>query len=224
MRMITRSPAARRVLQPSIPIGGVRGRARVVDLAARRTRTAALFVITCDVGADRSAGAQLRSLVGTRSTTHFCADRRQARTCRNALITERLGTTLDVVHSHCMPVHGIHSLPLPLSLTGVAAEHSAVVPAGESQRRTQRRRRNQTGGSGEDQASDRSKSGEQHVDTASCPSLFERVGGKWTPPGIADRSIVGTSGPRFLTRLPTGLSFNLLCCATGVEPKSVRSS
>jgi hypothetical protein len=158
-----------------IPIGGVRGRARVINLAARRTRAAALFVITCDVGADRTTSAHLRRLVGTRSAVHFCADRRQARTGRNALITERLGTTLHVVHSHCMP---IRSSPLPLSLTGVAAEHPAVVPAGESQRRTQRRRRNQTGGSGEGQASDRSKSGEQHVNTASCPTLFERVGGE----------------------------------------------
>jgi hypothetical protein len=156
-------------LLPLIPIRGVCRRAWVITLPARRTRTTALLVITGDVGANRSTGAQLRSLVGARSTAHFRADRRQARTRRDALVTERLCSALDIVHSHCMPVHGIRGIcspPLTLSLPGVAIEHAAIVATGKSHRCAQRRRRNQTGSSGENQASGKSKSAEQHVNTA----------------------------------------------------------
>ena len=189
-----------------IPVSGIRWRARIVGLTTRRTRAASLFVITSDVRADRSAGAQLRGLLGTRSAMHLCADRRQARACGHSLIPERLSTTINVDHAHCMPVR---RRPL-----------AAVVLAGHCQRRTQRRRRNQTGSGGEDQASGRSKSGEQHVDTAKCPTLFERVGGKLIPLNIADRSIVGASGMRHhFTTQPCRPVCHSIYCAARLESR-----
>jgi hypothetical protein len=113
------------------------------------------------------------------SAAHFRADWRQAGTRCHALITERLCATLDIVDTHCTPVH---SLPLSLALTSAVVEHrSTVIPASKSQRRADCRRRNQSGCGGKDQTSGRAKAGEQHVDTARCPTQFERAAGKRHP-------------------------------------------
>ncbi len=96
-------------------------RTGIVGLATRRTWRAALFVIPRDVGADRSATMQLRTLVATRPTADFGADGGQSGSGGNTLENKRLCAAVHVVNPHGALVDG---LPLPVRFAA-AIENAA---------------------------------------------------------------------------------------------------
>lgn len=196
-------------------------------MTTRCTWRAALFVVACDVSANRSATAQLRALVRARSTTNFGANGRKSGSGSNALENKRSRIDVGVIDPNSVLVHR-----LPLSVRFAATTENAAgqqgairtFTTGECHRCKHCRRRNQAGCSGENQATGVTNSSERHVSTARRPTRSSVLGtfDPFASPTGCCRMI-----RTFQLRngvLPTGLLVNLLRARIGVEPKSVRSS